>query len=138
LHNLRLRTPLRVTFGNHGTCTKKKTREMVLVLESEKNAGNGCATSGCACAHPILPREPQRGHVPFDDVTSGEKAPLWRILRHFRLRMRAPNLPREPQRGHVTFDDVTSGQKALLGWILCNFRLHMCRTYIRSRPLPVT
>ena len=47
-----------------------------------------CATSGCACAHTTLPREPRRGHVTFDDVTSYEKTPLGRILRNFRLRMR--------------------------------------------------
>jgi hypothetical protein len=44
-----------------------------------------------AHAHtPRLPREPRRGHVTFDDITSGEKAPLGRILRTFRLRMRTP------------------------------------------------
>ena len=48
-------------------------------------------TSGCACAHPTLPREPLRGYVTVDDVTSGEKAPLGQILRYFRLRMRAPH-----------------------------------------------
>jgi len=43
-------------------------------------------------------RTPFQGNpfrVTFDDVTSGEKAPLGRILRNFRLRMRAPH-PREP------------------------------------------
>jgi hypothetical protein len=39
-----------------------------------------CATSGCACAHSTLPREPRKGHVTFDDVVSGEKTPLGRIL----------------------------------------------------------
>jgi hypothetical protein len=29
--------------------------------------------------------------VTFDEVTSGEKAPLGRILRNFRLRMRVPH-----------------------------------------------
>ena len=36
--------------------------------------------------------------VTFDDVTSGEKAPIGRILRNFRLCMRAPH-PREPPLG---------------------------------------
>jgi hypothetical protein len=36
-------------------------------------------TSGCACTHHTLPREPLRGHVTFD----------W-ILHNFRLRMRTP------------------------------------------------
>jgi len=44
----------------------------------------------------LVPREALR--VTFDDVTSGEKVPIGRILRNFRLRMRAPHL-REPPLG---------------------------------------
>jgi hypothetical protein len=82
-------------------------------------------TSGSACAHPTLPREPLRSHVTFDDVTSGEKTPLGQILRYFRCACANPTLPREPRRGHVTFDDVTFGEKAPLGRILDNFWLRM-------------
>ena len=40
-------------------------------------------TTGCACAHPTLPKEARRDRVTFDDVTSGEKTPLGQILRNF-------------------------------------------------------
>ena len=50
-----------------------------------------CTAFGSACVHTTLPREPLRGRVTFDDVTSGEKAPLWRILCNFRLRLREPH-----------------------------------------------
>ena len=33
--------------------------------------GRNPPSSGCVCAHPTLPREPLRGRVTFDDVTSG-------------------------------------------------------------------
>ena len=41
--------------------------------------------------HPTLPRESLWGHVTFDDVTSGLKAPLGRIVRKFRLHMHGPH-----------------------------------------------
>jgi hypothetical protein len=48
--------------------------------------------------------------------TSGEKAPLGRILRNFRLRIRTPIPPLRVTFGHygVTFHNVTSGQNAPL------------------------
>jgi len=54
----------------------------------------------------LIGRGRPRKHPSFDDVTSGKKAPLGRILRNFRLRMRTP-FQGNPLRGHVT--DVTSG-----------------------------
>jgi hypothetical protein len=51
-----------------------------------------------------------------DDVTSGEKAPLGRILRNFRLLMRTP-LPSpsgDLRSLWVKFHNVTSGQKVPL------------------------
>jgi len=74
-----------------------------------------------------LPRESLRGHVrslrvTFHNVTSGEKAPLVRILRNLRLRMCAPfqgnNLRSHVRSLRVTFHNVISGQKAPLGRIL--------------------
>jgi len=86
ISQLRLRTPLRVTFGNHGTCTKKK------------NAGNGTCTRirkitrETVAQLPVTPahtlKGTPKGHVTLYDVTSGQKALLGRILRNFRLRMR--------------------------------------------------
>ena len=72
--------------------------------------------------------------------TSGEKAQLGRILRYFRLRMRAPH-PREPPSGsrdlrslRVMFHNVTSGQNAPLERTLCNFRLGMRAPHPREPP----
>jgi hypothetical protein len=50
-----------------------------------------------AC-HPFK-GNPLQGHVPFDDVTSGEKIPMGLILRNFRLRMRAYTYPRKAPLG---------------------------------------
>ena len=56
-------------------------------------------TSGCACAHP---REPTFGYwVTFHNVTSGQKDPLGRILRSFRLRSH--------NQGNTLLGHVTSG-----------------------------
>ena len=52
-----------------------------------------------------------------------------RILRNFRLCMRAPHPSKEPWRGHVTFNDVISGEKAPLGRIIRNFRLRMRKPF---------
>ena len=63
-----------VTFGSHGTTTKRKT-------QGEK-AGH---------AQNLLPVRVTSGQVLFrsrDFVTSGQKAPLGRICHNFRLRMR--------------------------------------------------
>jgi hypothetical protein len=52
------------------------------------------ATSGCACAPKGTPkgsRDLGSLRVTFHNVISGQKAPLGRILRNFRLRMRRPN-----------------------------------------------
>ena len=86
--------------------------------------GGYCATSGCA--YPTLPREPRRGHVMFDDVTSGSHVghAQWYILYYYYSKKKA----REPvvhahaitsghvpsSSGNVTSndiisDDVTSG-----------------------------
>jgi hypothetical protein len=54
------------------------------------------------------------------DCISGQKAPLRRILRNFRLRMRTPL-----RSLRVTFHNVTSGQNAPLGRILRNLWLPM-------------
>ena len=59
--------------------------------------------------------------------TSGEKAPLGKIVRSFWLRMRTPFHTLRVTIGQyeVTIHNVTSGQKAQLGRILRNFRLRM-------------
>ena len=67
----------------------------------------------CACALPTLPRELLRGHVTFDDVASGEKAPLRWILRNFRLRMRTCSLP-------ITWHFMTSHPVAMLFPVMRN------------------
>ena len=48
--------------------------------------------------HPQLPVPGEALRVTFDGVTSSEKAPLGRILRNLRLRMRAPK--------GITFDHI--------------------------------
>jgi hypothetical protein len=67
----------------------------------------------CACIHP---REPPSGsrdfrllRVTFDDVTSGQKAPLGQVLPKFRLRMHTRSLPVRAASEHVTSGDVISG-----------------------------
>jgi hypothetical protein len=91
--------------------------------------GGYCTTSGCACVHPSKlendkvigrgrPREHTRAlpltwlpvpvealRVTFDDVISGQKDPVGRILRNFRLPMRTPF--QESSFG-VTWPSVTS------------------------------
>ena len=61
-----------------------------------------------------------RGSPMGVDCISGQKAPLRRILRNFRLRMRTPL-----RSLRVTFHNVTSGQNAPLGRILRNLWLPM-------------
>ena len=58
---------------------------------------------------PPFQGSPFRGHVTFNEVNSGENAPLWQILRNFRVRMPAPHPSKGRPLGHVTINDVTSG-----------------------------
>ena len=99
-----------MTFGIHGTTTKKKAWE---------KAGH---------AQNLLLVRTTSGHILFrsrDFVTSSQKAPLWRIWRNFWLRMRikyfrtvtdvTSGLVTDITSGHVTnitfghVTDVTSG-----------------------------
>ena len=60
----------------------------------------------------ILPDRSSSDHV--TNVTSGQKAPLGRILRNFRLSMRRTyfrSLPDRASSGLVTSGHVTSGEK---------------------------
>jgi len=107
LHNLRLRMrtplpPLRVTFGNHGTCTtvRKKRGKWYLYYSEKKKRGKQLRNFRLHMR--TLPDRASSGHVTghVTDVTSG--ALLGRILRNFWLRMR-----RTYFRSRVT--DVTSG-----------------------------
>ena len=56
------------------------------------------------------PKEPptSRGNPMADDVTSGEKAPLGRILYNFRLRMRTPFHPLRVTFGHYGWRFIMS------------------------------
>jgi hypothetical protein len=75
--------------------------------------------------------------------TSGEKAPLGRILCNFRLRMRALHPRERPSGSHdlrslrMTLHNVTSGEKAPLGRVLRNFRLCFGK-HLSREPLGVT
>ena len=81
-----------MTFVSHVTTTKKKTWEKA------------------RHAQDLLPVRATSGQGLFrlrDFVTSGQKAPLWRIWRHFRLRMRRTYfrtgpLPDKASSSHVT------------------------------------
>jgi hypothetical protein len=76
-----------------------------------------CATSGCACAHPM---EPEGGQVTFGShVTTTKKKAREKAGHAQKL------LPVRVTFGQGLFrsrDFVTSGQKALLWWIWRNFR----------------
>ena len=63
-------------------------------------------------AQNILPDRASSGYV--TNVTSGQKAPLGRILRNFRLSMRRTyfrSLPYSASSGFVTSGHITSGEK---------------------------
>jgi hypothetical protein len=111
---LRMRTPKgtpkgvkwpSVTFGSHDTTTKKNTRGKKWGMRRTY------FPSGHFWTGPI-PDSVSSGQV--TDVTSGQKAPLGRIWRNFRLRMRSTYF----RTGHLThfrsrdwrhFGHVTSG-----------------------------
>ena len=73
--------------------------------------------------------------------TSGEKAPLGRILCKFRLCMCTPH-PREPPSGsrslRMTLHNVISGQKAPLWQLLHNFLVAHVHTPSKGTPFRVT
>jgi len=72
--------PLRVTFGSHGSCT------IVLLLEYEKTL-EMVAQVPLRMRTRSLPLPDRASSCHVTNVTSGEKAPLRRILHNFRLRM---------------------------------------------------
>jgi len=91
---------------------------------------------------PYSSKESQRGHVTFDDVTSGEKAPLGRILRNFRLRMCAPHPSKGTPKGsrdvlwrHFRWKGPTTADIAPLPVAHAHSLLPVPATWLTSLPL---
>ena len=111
------------------------------VISGQKTNREKPPTSGCASTHPTLPRELRGGRVTFDDVTSGQKAPLGCIFPNFRLRMRTPFFWSLPVALSVmrngSFCTATIVRKNTGNGCACE-RDHFCDFRFRSGPLPVT